>query len=85
MIAGTTPGGRDMEPAVPAPPTLYERFTVTYPSGTVIESFYAGGATLKEVQVAHPMAVVEVVEQEPTRMKVNPMATLLGEIITSKT
>ena len=67
MIAGTTPGGRDMEPGVLEPLALYERFTVTYPSGTVIESFYAGGATLREVQVAHPMAVVEEVEREPTR------------------
>jgi hypothetical protein len=27
----------------PEPEALYERFTVTYPGGTVIESFYAGG------------------------------------------
>lgn len=38
----------------------YERFTVTYPSGTAFESccFIGGGATLREVAVAHPMAVV---------------------------
>jgi hypothetical protein len=40
----------------------YERVTVTYPSGTVIESFYASGATLREVRVTHPMATVEAVE-----------------------
>jgi hypothetical protein len=39
------------------------RFTVTYPSGTVIPSFYAGGATLIEVRVTHPLAAVEVVEE----------------------
>jgi hypothetical protein len=36
----------------------YERFTVTYPSGTVVMSFYAGGAPLEEVRVTHPLAVV---------------------------
>jgi hypothetical protein len=45
----------------PEPVPLYERFTVTYPSGTVIESFYAGGATLREAQVSHPMATVEAI------------------------
>jgi hypothetical protein len=64
MIAGT---GRGMESGVLEPPALYERFTVTYPSGTVIESFYAGGATLREVRVTHRMAVVEVVERKPSR------------------
>lgn len=47
---------------VPEPPALYERCTVTYPSVTVIESFYAGGATLMEVGVTHPLATVEPVE-----------------------
>jgi hypothetical protein len=28
MIARTTPGGLGMEPDVPEPPILYERFTV---------------------------------------------------------
>jgi hypothetical protein len=32
----------------------YERFTATYPSGTVVMSFYAGGAPLEEVRVTHP-------------------------------
>ena len=49
------------EPGVPELPALFERFTVTYPSGTVIESFYAGGATLMEARVAHPLAKVEAV------------------------
>lgn len=60
--AGTTPDRRGTEPGVPEPPPLYERFTVTYPSGTVIPSFYAGGATLIEVRVTHPLAVVEAIE-----------------------
>jgi hypothetical protein len=59
VIAGTTPDRRGTEPGVPEPPQLYERFAATYPSGTVIESFYAGGATLHEVHVTHPLAVVE--------------------------
>jgi len=44
------------------PEPLYEHFAVTYPSGTVIESYYPGGAMLQEVQVSHPMATVEPVE-----------------------
>jgi hypothetical protein len=63
MIAGTAPSGRGT--GVPKPPALYERFTVTYPSGTVIESVYAGGATLAEVCVTHPLATVEPVEVTP--------------------
>jgi len=55
------PSGLDMT-RDPEPPALYERFTVTYPSGTVIPSFYAGGALLEEVRVTHPLAVVEAVE-----------------------
>jgi hypothetical protein len=41
-------------------PARFERFNVTYPSGTVTEAYYCGGATLREVQVTHPLAVVEV-------------------------
>jgi hypothetical protein len=41
---------------------LFERFRLTYPSGTAVEAFYCGGATLREVRVVHPMAVVEAVE-----------------------
>jgi hypothetical protein len=48
--------------AFPEAPALYERFTVTYPSGTVIPSFYAGGATLIEVRVTHPLATVDAIE-----------------------
>jgi hypothetical protein len=62
MIGAATHGGRGMEPGVPEPPAVYERFTVTYPSGTVIESFYAGGATLMEARATHPLAVVDAVE-----------------------
>ena len=46
----------------PDPIPRFERFRLVYPSGTVIESYYCGGATLREVQVTHPLAVVEVVE-----------------------
>jgi hypothetical protein len=43
---------------------------VTYPSGTVIESYYLieGGGTLRQVQVEHPMATVEPVSD--SRMSV---------------
>ncbi len=54
-----------MTPDAPESEPLYERFAVTYPSGTVIEAFYAGGATLREVRVTHPMGTVEPVEEEP--------------------
>lgn len=47
----------------PEPEPRYDRFIIPYPSGTVIEAFYAGGATLREVQVLHPMATVEVAEE----------------------
>jgi hypothetical protein len=46
----------------PGPVPLFERFRLVYPSGTVIESYYCGGATLGEVEVSHPLAVVGVVE-----------------------
>lgn len=51
-----------MTAGTPEPEPRYERFALTYPSGTVIESFYAGGATRREVRVTHPMATVEPVE-----------------------
>lgn len=41
---------------------LHERFRLTYPSGTVVMPFYAGGASLEEVAVTHRMAEVEAVE-----------------------
>ena len=40
-VSARMPRSEAMEPGVPEPPALYERFTVTYPSGTVIPSFYA--------------------------------------------
>ncbi|MGH7315687.1 MAG: hypothetical protein ACREJS_05435 [Candidatus Rokuibacteriota bacterium] len=46
----------------PEPVPQFERFTVTYPSGTVVASFYPGGAPLEEVRMTHPLAVVEAVE-----------------------
>jgi hypothetical protein len=49
-----------MTPDSPEP--LYERFLLAYPSGTVVPSFYAGGATLREARVSHPLAQVEVDE-----------------------
>jgi hypothetical protein len=44
------------------PEPRFENFTVAYESGTVIPSFYPGGATLREARVGHPLAVVEPVE-----------------------
>jgi hypothetical protein len=37
-------------------------FILTYPSGTVIPTFYCGGVTLAEVRVTHPLAKVKAVE-----------------------
>jgi hypothetical protein len=39
----------------------YRCFRITYPSGTAIESWCGreGGATLRGVQIEHPLAVVE--------------------------
>jgi hypothetical protein len=61
-VSARMPRSEAMELGVPEPPALYERFTVTYPSGTVIPSFYAGGATLIEVRVTHPLATVDAIE-----------------------
>ena len=33
-----------------------------HPGGTVVMAFYADGATLGEVRVTHPLAVVDAVE-----------------------
>lgn len=46
----------------PEPEPRYERYILEYPSGTVVIAFYAGGTTLGEVRVTHPLAVVEAVE-----------------------
>lgn len=40
----------------------YERYRLVYPSGTAIGAYYFSGATVNEVRVTHPMAVVEAVE-----------------------
>jgi len=45
----------------PEPEPRYERFRITYPSGTVID-YYTDGSTLREAQVLHPLATVEPVE-----------------------
>ena len=65
---GHRPMTTDTEP-VP----LFERFTVTYQSGTVIPSFYPGGATLREAQVSHPLATVAAVED--SRVSVEAVRT----------
>jgi hypothetical protein len=44
------------------PPRYPKRYHLAYPSGTVVEAFYAGGAPLEEVRVTHPLAVVEAFE-----------------------
>ena len=55
------------------PEPLYERFTVTYAAtGTVIPSFYCGGATLREVQVTHPLAKVEAVSDSRVSVEEAP-------------
>jgi hypothetical protein len=52
------------------PEPRYERFTVQYPvSGTTIDAYYCGGATLREAQVGHPMAVVAVVADSQVRVE----------------
>lgn len=50
----------------PEPAPRFERFRLTYPSGTVIDAYYASGATLREAEVSHPLAVVEAVESSRT-------------------
>lgn len=43
----------------------YEHFRITYPSGTVFDSYYLieGGGTLRQVRLEHPLAKVEPVEE----------------------
>lgn len=55
----------------PEPAPLFEHFTATYPSGAAILSFYAGGATLREVQVGHALATVEPVEDSRVSAETN--------------
>ena len=35
---------------IAAPAPLYERFRLTYPSGTVVDTYFGDGATLGEVR-----------------------------------
>jgi hypothetical protein len=44
------------------PTPRYKRYRLAYSSGTVVQAYYCGGATLREVAVLHPMARVEAVE-----------------------
>lgn len=48
------PGGEGMTTDTPEIEPRYERYRLAYPSGTVVMSFYAGGATLEEVRVTTP-------------------------------
>lgn len=47
----------------PEPTPLCKHFRLVYPSGTVID-YYTNGSTLREAQVLHPLATVEVVEED---------------------
>jgi len=47
----------------PEPTPRFERFRLTYPSGTAIDAYYGDGAPLEEVRVTHPMATVEPIEE----------------------
>jgi hypothetical protein len=49
-----------------------ERFTVRYPSGTVLESVWLteGGGTLRAVALEHPLAAVEA--DEGSRIEAAP-------------
>jgi hypothetical protein len=44
-----------------APEPRYGRFRITYPSGTVFDSYFlvGGGGTVRPVQVEHPLAKVD--------------------------
>jgi hypothetical protein len=51
-----------MTSSTPEPEPRYSRYRRAYPSGTVVEPFYAARATLREVRLTHPMAKGEPVE-----------------------
>jgi hypothetical protein len=57
----------------PEPAPRFERFRITYPSGTVLDSYYLieGGGTLRAVQLEHPLATVEAVEGSLVIKEVN--------------
>jgi hypothetical protein len=63
VLANGNPITRTHEIMTTETPTepRFERFRITYPSGTVFDSYYLieGGGTLREVQVEHPLAVIE--------------------------
>jgi hypothetical protein len=54
-----------MNQHAPEPEPRYRCFRITYPSGTVLDSCWCieGGGTLRAVQVEHPLATVEAVEE----------------------
>jgi hypothetical protein len=45
----------------PHPEPRYTRFHVRYQTGVAFESHCPGGATLREVAIEHPLAVVEAI------------------------
>ena len=53
-----------MTPDTPEPEPRFERFNRHLPDRHRIECYYAGGATLREARVTHPLTVVEVAEPE---------------------
>ena len=57
------------------PKPRFERFCLAYPSGTVVMAFYGDGATLGEVRVTHPLAVVEAVEDSRVSVGIPEVGT----------
>lgn len=62
VVAVVVARPQEMTADTTEPEARFERFTLTYPLGTVLTSFYCGGVTLREAQIEHPLAVVKVVE-----------------------
>jgi hypothetical protein len=68
MTDNTPEGGTSTRGGTSSMSSRFENFTVTYSeSGVVIPSFYPGGVTFAEAQVAHPLAKVEAVEASRER------------------
>lgn len=44
------------------PESRFECFHLAYPSGTVVDAYYGGGAALGKVKATHSLAVVKAVE-----------------------